>query len=761
MLGKSARRAIVAARVLLAAFLVLTFTPTAFAQEPAGVTAPLADDGALEVSVWYVVDYENCGGWGLGDLPATSPDALGLRNRLTSLYPYSWYPFFTFPTPQWTPRHTWANGNAWEQDWTRSPLGSEEYYIDGTDFAYFAGHGAGSGFFFGVGGNNKDDCQVTAGDTAFSWGTNDNDWIGLAACNVLDDGFFPNWANSINGTRLLMGFKTVMADVPFGDNVGWHLRWGRNFTQAWFWSADALLPNWQIARILAERDDYFYDTWANHNSATVVDNTYHWWTHQAGTPLAAADVDEFNTVTGANKVDVSVLGGQMPVFNLVPLSLEAAEGNFAQVVNAFGISETTPITPGLVAADVFGGSSQQPILANEDGTLIMDQEGGNYIFFNPAAQWNAETINTAAAQDTQAISGQDAIVIAETFLNETGLFLSDATNPVAVQDILSTGVDLGRMAGAAGNASVASVMQVLTDTVTNYKVDFERVLQIPSVNAATGNAGQDVDVSVVGPGPKLTVYVASSVPVSPTAAGGQDPVLAGQGGWRTIDTNANVASGQQLMATMVATDTAIALYKSIPDIVALDNVPVPAVQREVIGTSAGYYEGPIGMQMNELIPIYIFTVKATLQDNSTQTFDAYVPVNETYMAPYAEILSPVAGSVVPSTTLTLEAADASQTLESLGVGDPGQFPFVLGTGGDYFYKWYLGEVDPANEIGTTRTLDYAVPANFVTAGTDGKPTSLKFILEVTNNDKPSDPKVSYDEVVVQFSPVFLPTVGRK
>src|SRR6266545_2954544 len=67
---------------------------------PAGPAAPLGvDDGSVEVGVEYVVDYPP--GW--NDLPATAPDALGLRNQLVA--------------GGWTSRYAWGNGSAWEQDW--------------------------------------------------------------------------------------------------------------------------------------------------------------------------------------------------------------------------------------------------------------------------------------------------------------------------------------------------------------------------------------------------------------------------------------------------------------------------------------------------------------------------------------------------------------------------------------------------------------------------------------------------------------------
>ncbi len=158
--------------LVLIVALLLALPGAALAQEPVAPAAPGSanelDDGLLEVGVEYVNNYENCGGWGLGYLGITDDDALSLRNRLTAVHAFS---FFPYPTPRWNANWTWGNGSAWQSDWTKSPAGSEDYYIDNVDFAYFAGHGASSGFFMGVGGNRRNGCQVTKAETAGTWGT--------------------------------------------------------------------------------------------------------------------------------------------------------------------------------------------------------------------------------------------------------------------------------------------------------------------------------------------------------------------------------------------------------------------------------------------------------------------------------------------------------------------------------------------------------------------------------------------------------------
>jgi hypothetical protein len=177
--------------------------------------------------------------------------------------------------------------------------------------------------------------------------------------------------------------------------------------------------------------------------------------------------------------------------------------------------------------------------------------------------------------------------------------------------------------------------------------------------------------------------------------------------------------------------------------------------KTIVSNTYGYYEGPITWNQDQLIPVNILTVKATPQGGAEQQYQVYIPVNETYMAPYAKITSLTNGAnVLPGSQITLEAADASQTLKTLGVD--ASLDFVLGSGGTYLYDWYLNEVSAETKIGSGRTLPYTVPDS---VSTDGKPAAAKVILVVTDADSPRDPGFASDEVVLNFTKVFLPLVG--
>ncbi|MCS6825723.1 MAG: DUF6345 domain-containing protein [Caldilinea sp.] len=147
-----------------------------------------------------------------------------------------------------------GNTNAWSTGWRRSANGgSENSYIDTLDLAYFAGHGSTAGILFGVG--EPTPTTVTKNDALGAWGDRNLDWIGLAACNVLDDlvSNLQSWGEAMNGVRLIMGFKTVMNDVAHSVEFGKAICDGYTFTQAWFRAADKLQSQGRVTRVLAEQ----------------------------------------------------------------------------------------------------------------------------------------------------------------------------------------------------------------------------------------------------------------------------------------------------------------------------------------------------------------------------------------------------------------------------------------------------------------------------------------------------------------------------
>ena len=745
---------------LLSLLILLSLVPVASAKDDVvnGPDVPTqADDGALEVGVWYIVDYPPAGAGG-PDLPGTAPDSLGLRDRLTQQY-YPFFPFEFFPTPRWSAPYVYGSTSAWESDWNAN----EEYYIDNVDLAYFSGHGSSTGFYFGVGGNTRNDNIATAEDVAYRWGTKDNDWIGISACNVLDDPFsnLQRWSRAMNGTRLLMGMKTVMADVDFGVALGWNMRWGDNMAQAWFKATNEKLPSWQISRILGEEAYNYNDHWYNHADFQPVDNTFYWWTHQSGTGVVLAV--NANQLTAASVNGASAPLAEMPVYDVQPLILGEPQARWSTLGAAFALTDTTIITqPGTVlasGAEVLNASNNLFVSAN--GDLIMDESAGLFQYHNGDTLWsgsvisNVMAVQAAGADARLTIDADTARGIADAFLNQNQLMPGDAHFSAVVQDVLTAAQDTGRVPGQVG---AAGTLKILAETVTNHQVVYSRVISYtPPIQ---GSAVADpVEFSVVGPGAQLSVYVAASVPPAAgrnlAAVPLDELVLGGVGGYRQLQQATAAGTHKPLTTPVRPFETIKTLFEKAEPQVALSYVPLLAT-KTIISNTLGYWEGPITWNQDQLIPTYILTVKATPDGGTEQEYQVYIPVNEQYMAPYAKITSPAGGAnPLPGSTITLEAADASKTLKDLGVDS--SLDFVLGSGGTYLYDWYLGEVSTAAKIGTGRTLQYTVPDS---TANDGKPAAVKVILVVTDFTSPRDPGFASDEAVFNFSKVYLPSISK-
>ncbi|MGD9100891.1 MAG: DUF6345 domain-containing protein, partial [Anaerolineae bacterium] len=317
--------------------------PTRGKVSPAAPAAPAGpEDNYLEVGVEWVEDYSTLG-W--SNLPATEPDALGLRNRLTGC--------------GWISRFAWGNGAAWEQDWkgySKPGGGKEHLYVDNVDLAYFAGHGGSSGFYFN---STVDDHKLDYNDCYMNWGDGDAEWIGIAACNVLANSHKLDWVWCMDGLHLLMGFTTTMADVPHGDWFGWYICHGYNMTQAWFRAADGLQPSGKKARVIAEQSHQFYDRPYNHNSPDYWDMYYHWWDHTVGSEPP-------------RYVDIAQLG-EMPVFETPALSTGEADAQWTQLGSAFGVTVTPRIR-------LDSASQADPLWTSDDNQLEMDPYSGMYAY---------------------------------------------------------------------------------------------------------------------------------------------------------------------------------------------------------------------------------------------------------------------------------------------------------------------------------------------------------------------------------------------
>lgn len=672
--GQNRWRVSLPALSLALALLLLLIPAAALAQDDA---SPAATDGrindsTLEFGVWWVEDYPPAGAGG-SDLPATRPDALGLRDYLTSNCKTRILGicFVNWPTPQWTSRFVYGNTNAWSTDWRRSANGgSENSYIDTIDLAYFAGHGSSSGIIFGVG--SPAPVTVSKNDALNSWGDRDLDWVALAACNVLDDPIsnLQGWGQAMNGVRLILGFKTVMNDVAHGVEFGKAIRDNYTMTQAWFRAADALQSQNRVARVLAEQQAYFDDRWGQHNSGVTVDWPKYYRTHTVGSEPARF-------------VDAAAINYQMPVLRVQPLSLDESLKQADTLGAAFGVTVSVVVSGEIV-----------DIASSLGGDLEMDVANGLFLHTDTANLWKTESdlsVMAAAGTAMQAIDNDVAKRIADAFLQQNGLARADAQFYEVAEDTLAT-MDL--QVNASGVAEVT-----VTEEATNYQVIYSRIISYTPENGV--GAAAPVEFSVMGPGSKFKIYVATQAPVSASAADLAKPVaqgggvLGGMGGYREIQTPVQAAAAGQLeMVSMLPETTVEKLFEHLEKYVALDLIPLAPeylVERKIVSMTPAYWEGPMGFGQTELIPVYALEVSNTLSDteNLGSTYEVssttYIPVDAGLMAPLARIstTADLNAPVTPGATIVFEAFDASKTLVELGLDpDPSSDPlsFVLGSG---------------------------------------------------------------------------------
>ena len=711
----------------LAMIAALMLTPFAALAQSAP-TDEDSTDAAPEIGVWWVEDYPPAGSGG-SDLPATRPDALGLRNQLVA--------------GGWTSRFAWGNGSAWEQDWKgryKPGGGTEWYYIDTVDMAYFAGHGNSSGFIFGVGGRNHDDSQLHYNDCRLEWGTNDLEWVGIAACNVLDNLHRRDWAWCMNGLHLIMGFKTTMADVPHGLWFGWYIRLGYNMTQAWFKASDRLQPTGKIARVLAEERYHFYDRPNNQVGGDTWDSTYWYWDHRVGSEPA-------------RQVDLNLTNGTMPVFMTPPLSLDEAQNEWGNLGSAFNVETENPLVmmaPAGISQVTQGGE----VYVSEDGQLEMDPASGLYSYTDMNNLWQEMTSTLASPSQVRAITADDARQIADNFLNSNGLMPTDAQFYEVVTDTMASEI------GEPDGSGITSWQTTSTEN-TAWQVIYSRILTYTVPSANSSSPAETMEFSVVGPGAKLKVYVAPEAATG-LAAPEQNPVIGGVGGWRQVGGSGPLSAPVAEVSVLTYDPQILALYNELEPTVALGYVPLLYNSRQVISNTVGYYELPLGTGQDQLIPVYVLSAEYNLTNGEVVTTPVYIPANQLYMAPLAQIIpeEEILHPVTVGEELVFTAADASANLSDLGYDSSLNFPLGTGDADSYLYSWYLNDVSQETRIGTGRVLTYTVGLQG-DSHDEGSILRQTIILEVTDSLSPRPPSVSVDRYPLSaIPPLYLPSVVK-
>jgi hypothetical protein len=207
----------------------------------------------LETFAWEV---SACGGC---SVPNVHPDAKGFYDMIKSF-------------PNWTGRYYREDLNCREIQYKRMDLGgTNNYYIDSSDIHYLIGHGAtrwdsyyGKDLTAIIFENGS---SLVPSEAYGAWGEIDLEWIAFRNCQLLNDASVDYWAKTMNGVRLILGFKTnsskhddfgkiwaqkMRSRKKYSKGGTAYIYPGRKIAQAWFSTTDATQPGGTTARILAE-----------------------------------------------------------------------------------------------------------------------------------------------------------------------------------------------------------------------------------------------------------------------------------------------------------------------------------------------------------------------------------------------------------------------------------------------------------------------------------------------------------------------------
>ncbi|RIK42409.1 MAG: hypothetical protein DCC55_08910 [Chloroflexi bacterium] len=727
---------------------------TALWLTPATVAAAAGAEEPVDVSPAGVtsgeaVNADDGGPWELGihgtagDLPAaTAAERTGMA-------------FWLAPLPNWTLRYSFNEATAWERDFKLHSLGgTNNYYIDAVDLQFYVGHGFHSGFTFA--NPNFNDSTLSPSDCLGAWGDGDNEWLALTSCQIMRASFdnipsqniFPNasipslnrWARCMNGQHLILGFVTnASAYNSASSTQAYHFSryLALNYTvpQAWYKACD-VAQRGRVTRTIINELACLND---RPQSGIVCADSYDtdWWyqTHYCGTETAI-------------QVPVEKLQNQMPVFRVAPYSLDDAEQDLNRLSEILlGVPVTSTVrSTALSQADPF------LVTSRISRTLELDKNSGMYTYADQQQLWTeaqAEAALAVTAASPNFVHQDDARRIADNFLRQNGLIDPGSVFNQVISDTISSQLDAGTITPEAAGADG---IEQTDESALLWNVIYSRRLTAGIVTAA---GVEQVEFSVVGPGAKQKVYVPVTADEVDAAGLLQATPIGMQGGWREVQSEVNAATGQLLMVDIRPEAELRALYEALPNRVPLNDLPLDVEDRQILSSTVAYWEEAPGVSQAELVPVYEFLVQMK-ERNSGDTIEeyVYVPASEIYMRPYAEIVSVAPTTTVEAgDTVTLTAADASQTLQELGAAD---FDFALGTGadGDYLYDWFLGTVDDANHIGSGRTFSFVAPAN-----PDGRTSTLVIHLRVTNADSPNTQTATANTVITVNPSVFLPLVG--
>lgn len=686
----------------LAALLLLLSAPrlSAARQEPAGpeeALAVTADDGTREIGVEWITDW-----------PGTADDRANWYHSAVRLYNE------VLDDGGWVGRFNYGNTNAWERDFKHATYGGiNDSIIDAVDIAMIGTHGSSawdttqtpdrvlSSVYFS---SDNDDWHLSPGEAKSAYGNNDLEWLAFDSCSVLRDDSMWYWYQTFDGLHLMLGFANTMYVVYPGDGgvwgdqmreEGWWIfgHGAKTVTQAWFTAVEDQQPSGVRARVLAETLDSYNDYLHGEGyvSPDYANNGAYWyWDHVAGTPppiqlppgpaptqLPAVQVGE-RTVDEAYVQDIGA------AFGLTGEVLKGPDGNWYMA----------------------GGP-------DDSLQLRVDGMSGGFFFQDLGNLWT----DPERPRLLLPASGRDAQVAAIQFLNEhdnlPGQF-DRQIYPTVELEGPAEGMTEPDAPGALGASAVI--------TPTNYAVHYARTL----------NTGA-MDLSIVGPGSRMNVYV-----------GEDDAIIGLKGGARNFD----VVYTDTI--PILTADDAWDKFLADPTI-ALADIPAPVDVYERAGKPAptlGYYEQPSALGQSEFIPVWIFVADLLVDVPEVVITGAQAPSVLAPIATDAYIYVPAAAEDTPLEATIAAPADGfdlpfGETVDLSGSAGGGAPP--------YSYEW-SSSVD--GFLGAGATLDDVALTADLRGGTV-EPNIVTLTVIDANS------LIATDTVAIDVpGTLFLPTLHR-
>jgi len=151
-----------------------------------------------------------------------------------------------------TERYLWTDTWSWKEDFIDPPAGINNWEVDNADITLYIGHGNPTVFTF-TGGPGPSPTTLFYNEAGHSWGNNDEEWLCLLSCEVLQYDWnglkaWQRWGPNFDGLHSLCGFSSLAyagTGFPFSfaqGMLGWpFLPWTPPvpIVNAWFNAAHA------------------------------------------------------------------------------------------------------------------------------------------------------------------------------------------------------------------------------------------------------------------------------------------------------------------------------------------------------------------------------------------------------------------------------------------------------------------------------------------------------------------------------------------